>query len=331
MGFLRRGLAGIALILVAFSPAGATSYPSLYVFGDSLVDAGNSRLGTGGEQARPEDGYFNGRYSNGFNFADYVALGVGASIPTPSLAGGTNFAIGGAQAQYKPGEIIPSFLGQIAYLGATVNPSIPSDALVLITFGGNDVRETIGYAGTMDFSAAGADFSKGLSLLYGLGARNFLITGAPDIGLMPDSRVVTGNNTVRLGELSDRSAEISSLFETESAALAVLPGTSVSFFDLGDYEHRLLADPGAFGLPVTLDSSTPCRIPNGGSPQLSNCTNSLYFDYVHPTTIAHEAIGTALLSQIDAVPEPESWELMILGFGTVGIALRHRRSRLASS
>jgi hypothetical protein len=39
----------------------------------------------------------------------------------------------------------------------------------------------------------------------------------------------------------------------------------------------------------------------------------------------HEAIATAINRQITAVPEPVSWELMILGFGTVGVLLRRRR------
>jgi hypothetical protein len=188
------------------APSTAASYPSLYVFGDSFVDAGNSRIGTAGEQAQPQDGYFEGRYSNGYNFADYLAHDIGAVTPVAALAGGTNFAVGGAKAQRMAGEIIPSFLGQIDYLRTTASPIIPHDALVLVAFGGNDVRDTIGFGGPADFSAASSDFAQGLSQLYGLGARNFLITGAPDVGLMPDPRVITGNNVVRLGELSERSA-----------------------------------------------------------------------------------------------------------------------------
>jgi phospholipase/lecithinase/hemolysin len=328
---LQSGLAAIFLAVTSCFPASAASFSSLYVFGDSLVDAGNLRIGTGGEQARPQDGYFSGRYSNGYNFADYLALDIGAAIPAPSLSGGTNFAVGGAKAQRSSGEIIPSFLGQIDYLSTSARPTIAGDALVLVEFGGNDVRDTIGYGGDVVFADAVADYSRGLALLYGLGARNFLIVGAPDVGLMPDSAKVTGNNPVRLGELSERSANLSSLFSAEADDLDSLPGTNVTFFDLVDFEHRLLLDPTAFGLPGTIDATTPCQIKEGGSPQLANCSNSIYFDTVHPTTLTHRAIATAIGGQLTAVPEVASWELMIFGFGVVGALLRRRAVVLADT
>jgi phospholipase/lecithinase/hemolysin len=328
---LRSGLAAIFLLGSVYSAANAASFSSLYVFGDSLVDAGNLRIGTGGEQARPQDGYYEGRYSNGYNFADYLALNIGLAVPTPSLAGGTNFAVGGAKAQRAPGEIIPSFLGQIDYLSTSASPTIASDALVLVEFGGNDVRDTIGFGGPADFTAAVADYSRGLGLLYGLGARNFLIVGAPDVGAMPDSAIITGDNATRLAELSERSANLSSLFSAEGDDLDALPDTAVSFFDLVDFQHRLVLDPTAFGLPGTINTTTPCQIREGGSPQLANCSNSIYFDRVHPTTLTHQAIATAISGQLAAVPEPASWEFMIIGFGTVGSLLRRRATSVGAA
>lgn len=330
MQMLARFLAAIVLMLAPCASAQSLSYSGLYVFGDSLVDSGNAFLATGGAQASPVNGYFAGRFSNGFNFADYLSITLTGGPATPALAGGTNVAVGGADAETKPGQASPSFLEQIGLYASLIGQPIASDALVLVTFGGNDVRDTIGIGGPIDFSGASDDLTTGLGLLYGLGARNFVITGSPDIGLLPISIATVGGIPGRLAELTDRSLAISALFAQDAGALDMLPGTDVTFFDLFAFEHQLLADPTAFGLPATLDTTTPCQIPGGGSPQIANCLNSLYFDAIHPTTQIHAVIAGAIVAEISAVPEPAAWTMMILGFGAAGIGLRRRRVAMAA-
>jgi phospholipase/lecithinase/hemolysin len=325
----------LALLAIVMTPAvsAQTSYSSLYVFGDSLTDSGNAFLGTGGAQASPANGYFFGRFSNGPNFADDISLALLGTPTVPALAGGLNFSVGGADAQFKPGAVSPSFLEQIGLYGSLVGAPIPSNALVLITFGGNDVRDTIFTGGPISFAAAGNDFATGLGQLYGLGARNFVIVDTPDIGLLPVSIATAGAIPGRLGELTDRSEEINALLASSAGALDALPGTQVSFFDLFGFEHNLLANPAAFGLPASLNTTTPCQIVGGGSPQLANCANSLYFDAIHPTAQVHAVIAGAVLTQLRstaAVPEPATWLAMLLGFAVIGIALR-RPARAAAT
>lgn len=315
-------LAGLALCAV--SPASAVSYSSLWVFGDSLVDSGNAATFTGYAQANPAYGYYMGRFSNGLNFADDLAPLIGAAPISDALHGGTNFAVGGATAEDSSDPLNFSFNKQVASVIPLHASTIPSDALVLVTFGGNDVRDTIGTNGTIDFTAAIDDFAADLADLYALGARNFLIVGAPDIGLLPDSYLKTGGDLAQLAALSTRSEKISALMETQAVLLDALAGTSVSFFDLYDYEHQLLADPAAFGLPANLNTTTPCI--NPFNPAAANCSASLYFDTIHPTAPVHQAIANAIVAQLDAeaVPEPATWVMMILGFGAIGFGLRRR-------
>lgn len=333
MKSMLRCLAALAMVIGWQGPASATDYSSFYVFGDSLVDSGNAFYGTSGAEANAINGYYNGRFSNGYNFADYLSNSLINQYTAPALVGGNNLSVGGADAQFKPGQVSPSFLAQIGLFQPLLNrTTIPGDALVLITFGGNDVRDTIGTGGAIDFTGATNDFATGLSLLYGMGARNFLITGSPDIGLLPVSIGATGGDIVRLSELTQRSQQINTLFGSQAGLLANLPGTTVSFFDLFTYEHDLLADPAAYGLPAGLNSTIPCQVPGGGSPQTANCANSLYFDPIHPTTQVHEAIARGLVTQLASpVPEPATWMAMILGFGLAGIALRGRGTRLATA
>jgi len=322
--------------LVLTSPAAAqSSYSGLYVFGDSLVDSGNAHLATLGQEAPVEDGYYLGRFSNGPNFADYLSDALVGTPATPVLLGGTNAAVGGATSAFIPGATSPSFLEQIGLYNQIVGQPIASDALVLVTFGGNDVRGTIDVGGAIDFSAAANDLATGLGQLYAGGARNFVITGSPDIGLLPRSLEDTGGDPTRLDELSFRSEQISALFASTSASFAALTGADVTFFDLLGFEGALMANPPAFGLTADFDFTTPCQIPGAGVPQFANCSQSLYFDGIHPTTVAHGAIAGAILAQLNdgvsAVPEPSTWMMMIVGFGLLGARLRMRRRPIAGN
>ena len=88
-------------------PAGAAllQLSSLFVIGDSLSDGGNSGLRTQqftGDPAviwPPPPFYYNGQYSNGPVAVEYLWNSYNPGNPgrfRPSLAGGTNFAIGGS-------------------------------------------------------------------------------------------------------------------------------------------------------------------------------------------------------------------------------------------
>jgi len=317
-------------VLIAAPATAQASYSSLYVFGDSLVDSGNAFIQTGGIEAPSDDGFFLGRFSNGPNFADYLSFSLDGTLATPALAGGDNYAVGGATAAYT-GSLSPSFVEQIVYFDVLGGGApIPSDALVLVAFGGNDVRETIGVGGAIDFTSSVGAFGAGLDMLYARGARNFLVAGPPDIGLLPRSLEDAGDVPGRLAELTSRSLQISTLFQGTSAAFADVSGAQVNYFDLFSFDHAVRADPAAFGLPATLDTADPCQIIGGGLFQFSNCANSLFFDEIHPTTIAHLAIASAMSAQLDqasAVPEPATWLMLLLGFGLLGTKVRTTRRR----
>src|ERR1035438_1848931 len=68
-------------------------FDALYVFGDSYCDVGNIFAATGG--AVPAAPYYNGRFSDGPIWLDHVAGFLGVPL-TAALAGGTDYAFGGA-------------------------------------------------------------------------------------------------------------------------------------------------------------------------------------------------------------------------------------------
>jgi outer membrane lipase/esterase len=325
----RLGVA-IAAITLAAAPASAQSFGDLFVFGDSLVDAGNARIarlaGGGQDPAPPSLGYFQGRFSNGPNFADFLSQDLFGVNTTASLAGGTNFSVGGAQFSEVAGDASPSFLEQIDVFKAS-GLSFSPDSLVLITFGGNDVRREVanlartpGYVPNLTSTLQA--FNGGLDELFSLGARNVLITGLPDVGQIP---AITSLGIPALSAAGTQlSFGLNQALGVQTAALANQTGYDLRFFDLFGYQQQLYSDPGAFGLPP-LDTVRACLTVAGAAP---GCNGFVYFDPIHPTSQIHRAIADGL-TDLAAVPEPSVWASLILGFGLAGTALRRAQRPLA--
>ena len=75
----------------------ACSHADLVVFGDSLSDAGNFSVATGGALPPPTL-YFHGQFSDGPVWTEPLATALDEPTPLPSLIGGTNYAFNGARA-----------------------------------------------------------------------------------------------------------------------------------------------------------------------------------------------------------------------------------------
>src|SRR5690242_15979940 len=71
------------------------SFKELLVFGDSLSDVGNFYIFNG--KTDPKAPYFEGRFSNGPLWIELFAEEMGFPPVKPSLAGGLNYAYGGAR------------------------------------------------------------------------------------------------------------------------------------------------------------------------------------------------------------------------------------------
>ena len=102
----------------------------MVVFGDSLSDSGNNALVPGlyqpnqvitGNTYVPSATYGPAGPGDGPVWASYVAAALGVTL-TPSLAGGTNYAFGGAKTGPDPSAFPYSLLTQAnQYLTATNN------------------------------------------------------------------------------------------------------------------------------------------------------------------------------------------------------------------
>jgi outer membrane lipase/esterase len=313
----------IATIVLAGPPAVASPYTSMVVFGDSLSDSGNNALVLGSGGTAPSGNtyvpssapYASGTYSNGPVWATYAALALGVTL-SPSLAGGTDYAYGGATTG-GPGS--PSLLIQTNTF-LTSHPVASASALYVIAGGGNNARatlQTIAAAGGANAAsttqAAAIAYANNIGTIVDqlqlAGAQHIVVWDTPNIGLTP---AVSANGAF----ISSLGTSIATSMNLALAAR--LSGEDgVSTFDIFGLGTAFAANPALFGFSNVTDACG--AVPN------ANCDLYEFWDGIHPTTAAHMIIADSFLS-VAAVPEPSTWAMMILGFAGVGF-MAYRRSR----
>jgi outer membrane lipase/esterase len=306
---------------LAALPASASIYNSLVVFGDSLSDNGNNAIAIGtnagqtisGNTYVPSQPYSSGVYSNGPVWASDAASKLGITLQ-PSLAGGTDYAFGGATTGPASSGFPYSLLTQASQYLAT--NTVSANALYVIAGGGNDARAALGAIAacpaclgpTVAATAAAYAANVGaiVDALQAGGAQNIVVWNTPNLGLAP---AVAAAGASGLGTF---------LAASMNAALtAELAGeTGVKTFDIFGLGTSIAFNPGAFGFT---DVTNACGAVVG-----ANCDTYAYWDGIHPTAAAHAVIADAFLV-VAGIPEPSTWVMMFLGFACVGF-MAYRRS-----
>ncbi len=148
--FLRQTLLFSAVLLcLVLSPIAAQAanptFSNIYVFGDSYNDVGNLFIGSGGTV--PGAPYYKGRFSNGPLWIEHIGNTWGIPI-TPSLAGGNDYAFGGAEVTADVpvggGKFIPSVPHQVAQYLLDHKGKADPNALYILEGGGNDIIDATG-------------------------------------------------------------------------------------------------------------------------------------------------------------------------------------------
>lgn len=325
-GTIRRLIGAAALAAVAFGSAparAAASFSDIYFFGDSLSDTGNILAGSGGTV--PVAPYFPGRFSDGPVWTEKMASLLGhASDAQASLTGGKNFAFGGARTDTT--GAFPN-TGVLAQVGGMWNGVGDPNALYVVVAGGNDMRDArsaVGSNGATRQAAAQTainNLKSTLSMLDAGGAKFVMVANLPDLGHTPEAAFLG-----KVAESSDATNKFNALMPSLMTFGQGI-GLNMTFLDLAGVSSivRLdaLSNGGAiFGIT---NATLPCA-PFGGA---GSCSTSLFSDGLHPSARAHEIIGlyaaSAAINTLAAVPEPETYALMLAGLAMVaGIARRRR-------
>jgi phospholipase/lecithinase/hemolysin len=322
---------GIFLCTVIFPlKVSAQNYDEIYVFGDSLSDTGNVFNITKGT-IPPSPTYFDGRFSNGPVWVEYLASDLGLTF-NPK----TNFAYGGATTGSKNIGItgLPGLQQQISSFTST-NPSVNPNALYIIWAGLNDYVDSFFVnipdstpSVTQVINQAVHNLSASLTSLVAVGAKNIMVVNLPDLGKFP----VAGNNN-QVSTLVSNSINIhNSSLTTNLSFLShqLNPDINIISLDVNSLINRIIADPEEFGFTNVTESCVGnlSVIPINISLQSVVCNPDkfLFWDQVHPTAATHQIIGELAFSLLKPVSVPEpSIMLGLFAFANLGAVLLLKR------
>ncbi len=352
----------------------------LFVFGDSVLDGGNGGLRTamesGGTLRFPPPPYADGRFTNGPTAVEYLWNRFnpssdpfyGPANPSapfrPSLAGGTNYSIGGASSGVGNNNGVsrelaildPALPGYFENLGhawqrdafITSKPAFdPATSLFVIELFPNDVlyfQSTGDLVGTFDGNAQPgppkilpppappADLQVFGQIIAN--AVSNIVSTVVDLYQRGARNILVFNST-DLGLLPAAGAQapvltqFSEVFNTSLDAeldkiRPALTEADLQLFDFYALTNMIYADPEAYGLD---DSLVPCILDPTCLVDPEVARRRIFWDPLHPTTALYKNVGQALYRDAVArVPAP----LPIVGIGVAFGYSRRLRKRLQS-
>ncbi|GAP94235.1 SGNH/GDSL hydrolase family protein [Leptolyngbya sp. NIES-2104] len=276
-------------------------FKELVVFGDSFSDTGTI-FNLTGQVFPPSPPYFEGRFSNGPIWVDFLAPELGIKEKNVK-----NFAVGGATTgreninstqignQSLPGLLteIDTYSTQVGSSGA--NPK----ALYIVWAGGNDflqIAERPQDAPSV-IQQAVTNLSTAITTLFNLGARQIVVPNQLNFGLTPLVRDrglsdLATQATIGFNQALDQG--IDQLEQTLGIDLI-----EVDLFGLG---QRIAAAPAEFGFSNISD-----RLITQTNP--ANPAGYLWWDDVHPTTQGHQLVAETIETAISAARRPTGHEV----------------------
>ncbi|GAB4370096.1 MAG: SGNH/GDSL hydrolase family protein [Elainellaceae cyanobacterium] len=241
----------------------------LVVFGDSLSDTGTVFRATNG--LYPSDPpYFQGRYSNGRVWVEYLADRLGLSTSQIN-----SYACGGAISGGYASGLIPGLLSQVQAFTQT-HSSVNATSLYILWAGANDYLQGVDDAATPVKNVMDA-----IALLSDAGVKRVLVANLPDLGQLPATRN------------SANSANLTALTQTHNQglrrSLKVLTqqqlALKVAVLDANALYQEAIIYPAKFGLTNVTEA---CISGSGGC---GYPEQFLFWDGIHPTTAAHQILG----------------------------------------
>lgn len=318
-------------------------YSGVFVFGDSLVDAGNAlKLAEFADDVSISDlpegvptsdkGYHEGRFTDGFTYADLISnkflsaptttvfpfgftdpwLGLTFEFSSDPKGNNLNFGYGGAQIR-KGSEVVPDLDDQTDAFRDAVDGSADPNALHLVTMGGNDVRSLVPDDAPLADAAtartrltnAALEMREELGDLIGAGVRHLIVTGIPDVGMVPEYNGLADEGS-RRAAATEYSALLDTLIQQHLADLRVKhPQVTIHYVSLVEATTEFV---GKLDRIFTADALAA----------EVNPSDILFFDKVHPTAQAHALLTSFILDSMSGNPAGEAFALTAPSYSLEG-------------
>ncbi|MEN8256272.1 MAG: SGNH/GDSL hydrolase family protein [Thermodesulfobacteriota bacterium] len=325
-------LSRIIFLFIAFQLTGLVSVHAdndkykLVVFGDSLVDIGNSLslsyLQTnldGSVESRlvipPTTRYDRGHYSNGPVVSDYLARkfkvdlklsSQGADLDTDSVCygyGGSETGISNSNEAPDPRFLrVPGLRAQVdQYIYDVEEQGVTLDgAVFFMNSGSNDYHANLVFGKIPPPSMVVDNIIQAATALTDNGAELVVVANVPDLGQTPFC------NMAGLCDVLGQLALVhNQLLAQGIAELNSMTDSKVIVFDTYSLFREILADPISFDLPDDIGAGAAggCIFQPPFAFQLSNCASvpfkstSLFWDEMHPVTEIHKIFAKEVWKQ----------------------------------
>jgi len=288
----------------------STRYSTIYAFGDSLSDAGNVSIATL-NTIPVSPPYYQASYgafglltaavfSDGPVWVQDLSQSLGLGTLAPSLAGGNDFAYGGAEATSTTSTLsglaqsATSLASQLAQFVAGGGGS--SSGLYTLSIGSNDIETIVTEAGVdLDkqigqiASAVSSEMSFVTSLVDG-GAKYLLVVDVPDLGDVP---IVTKANSAAADSLASTLSNLYNVdLNTSLENLAQSSGATIKILPLYSLVDQVIASPSTFGFTNVTDPAWTGNLTSSSSGTLAASPDThLFWDNYHPTEPAQVDIA----------------------------------------
>ncbi|MDQ4086805.1 MAG: SGNH/GDSL hydrolase family protein [Pseudomonadota bacterium] len=319
------------------------AYSGVFVFGDSLVDAGNAlKLAEFADNVSLSDmpagiptsdkGYFDGRFTDGLTYADLISnkflsvptttvfpfgfsdpwLGLSFEFTSDPVGNNLNFAYGGAQIR-QGSEVVPDLDDQTDAFRDAVDGKADPGALHLVTMGGNDVRSLVPDIGIVVDAAtartrltnAALEMRAELGDLINAGVRHLVVTGIPNVGMIPEYEGVA-DEAARRATATEYSAFLDGLIQQHLVELrAQHPQVTIHSVSLVQATAEVVGKLDRIFAPEALAAE-------------ASASDILFFDAVHPTAQAHALLAGFILDSIASAPAGEALALTTPSFSVEG-------------
>ncbi|BAZ13669.1 GDSL family lipase [Calothrix sp. NIES-4071] len=260
----------MVLVTSSLHDTNARTINQIYVFGDSLSDTGNMYRTTN-RNYPPNPPYFQGRYSNGQVWVEY--LGSKLALNTKDSA---NFAFGGAMTGKVSNNGIPGLLGQVENF--TKNQLSGNDSgLYVIWAGANDY-----IYGVADSTTPVINITQAIESLLNAGAKKILVVDLPDLGNLPatknngSSQSLSAVTKAHNQGLAKSLSQLRQKFDSKSEIIEL---------NVSELYRDAISNPSKYGFT---NVTSACLY------QGATCNNPdqyLFWDGIHPTTAAHQIIA----------------------------------------
>lgn len=301
-------LATVLSLPLAAQAVTIDGFSDLVVFGDSLSDVNVEGL--------PPTLYPNQQVTNGNNWATLLGA---------DRASGTNFAESSATAASN-GDGVDDFLAQIQNF-VDAGPALGDTPLAAVWFGGNDVGEAVLGGGFGARVQQGVEaVAAGLTQLAGLGFRDVLLFGVPDVGATPRLQAVA-DPAAAPGATALTNGFNAGLLQVAASFNGIL---NIAYVDPAAVTAPVLQDPAAFGFTNVEDACL--TFSDTAPPEITffcgaDADGYLYYDSFHPTARAHALVAEAArgaAATIAPIPLPATASMTLLALAGLGMAARRR-------